>query len=207
MNSTKKIFVVRARPHGIDRENQFLSGTISIGWPTQESLGDKDRDDLEKILKNIYPDITPMTITQIYNFVKIPAGSIILTPSYKNRDIHMFETVSEYLYNPEWFDEQIGNPHTIKAKHLKTLTRDHFSEIVNRALLAAKKTVTNFSKYSNEIHMAIEDESHYIHDTKRPKSAQNSDAEIEARQTLQELLKSSDEEIRLKAALALLNKE
>ncbi len=206
MDSAKKIFVVRAKPHNINREDQFLGGTISIGWPTSESLNGKNRDDLEEFLKKAYPDITSMSITQIHNFTTMPIGSIVLTPSYKNRDIHVFETIADYSYSSEWSVEQIGNPHTINVKYLKTLERSHFSEIINRALLAAKKTVTNFSKYSDEILMSIGEDTPGIHDTKEFKSAQNFETEIEARQTLKELLKSPDDEIRLKAALALLNK-
>lgn len=201
MNSTKKIFVVRAKPSGINREDQFLAGTVSIGWTTPKSLEGKDRSELERIVKKAYPDITSMSITQIYNFVQMPVGSIILTPSYINRDIHVFETVSEYSYNSAWPD----NPHTIKVNHLKTLERNNFPEVVKRALLAAKRTVTNFTKYSNEIQMIIAGDT-VDTDIKGAKLAQKSDDEIEARQTLKELLKSSDEEIRLKAALALLNK-
>ena len=207
MNTTKKIFVVRAKPHGTDREDQFLAGTISIGWPTDESLRGKDWYAIEKILKPAYPKITTMSITQVHNFVHIPIGSIILTPSYKNRDIHIFETISDYSYISEWSNEKIGNPHTIKVNYLKTLSRNQFSEIINRALLAAKRTVTNFSKYSNEILMIIENDIANTKDTKGSKSTQENDAEIEARRTLKELLKSSNEEIRLKAALALLDKE
>ena len=147
------------------------------------------------------------SITQIHNFVHIPVGSIILTPSYKTRDIHIFETISNYSYIPEWSDEKIGNPHTIKANYLNTLSRNCFSEIINRALLAAKRTVTNFSKYSNEILLIIDDDATNFQDATDSKSFQTNGVEIEARQTLKELLKSSNEEIRLRAALALLNKE
>lgn len=207
MNTIKKVFVVRAKPHGIDREDQFISGTISIGWPTNESLKDKDWYAIEKIIKSVNPEITTLSITQIHNFVHIPIGTIILTPSYKNRDIHIFETISDYSYIPEWSDDKIGNPHTIKVNYLKTLSRNHFSEIVNRALLAAKRTVTNFSKYSNEILMIIENDTGKMRDETGLNCIQKNDTEIEARQTLKELLNSSNEEIRLRAALALLNKE
>lgn len=207
MENRKNVFVIRAKPHGTNREDQFLSGTISIGWPTKESLEKMDWKAIEKTMKPLYPDISTISITQIHNFVRMPVGSIILTPSYKNRDIHVFETISGYSYIPEWSTDEIGNPHTIKVNYLKTLIRDHFSETVNRALLAAKKTVTDFSKYSNEILLIISNEFENAICPKNEKASQEKDAELEARNTLKELLKSSNEEIRLKAALALLDKE
>lgn len=207
MTSTTKVFVVRAKPHGINREKQFLSGTISIGWPTQESLKNKNREELEKILKNVTPDITKMSITQVENFINIPVGSIILTPSYKNRDIHIFTTAEEYVYKPEWADNEIGNPHTIRVNYVKTLSRSHFSDIINRALLAAKKTITNFTKYSNEIQMIIDGNKPCAQANSKSIKLQEHGENIEARKTLKELLQSSDDGIRLKAALALLGKD
>ena len=207
MTTTTKVFVVRAKPHGFNRETQFLSGIISIGWPTQESLKDKDREELEKILKSEHPDITQLKITMVENFINIPIGSIVLTPSYKNRDIHIFATVEEYKYKPEWADDKIGNPHTIRVNHLKTVPRDHFSDITQKALLAAKKTITNFTQYSNEIQMIVTGQEIYSHENSKIITRQQHEDHVEARETLKELLKSSDDAIRLKAALALLDKE
>ena len=207
MSFPKKVFVVRAKPHGINREEQFLDGTVSIGWPTKESLKGKSRNDVEATLKPDYQDITTVAITQIHNFVNIPVESIIITPSYKNRDIHIFKTKSEYIYVPEWADDEIGNPHTIEVEFIKTVPRNVFSEIVNRSLLAAKRTVTNFTKYTNEIQMIIKSDDMPFNAAEAKIIGVENYAEIEARQTLKELLKSSNEEIRLKAALALLNKD
>ena len=109
MGTAKKIFVVRAKPHHHDREDQFLAGTISIGWPIEESLKGKDWHEIRKLLKPTYPEIKKMSVTQVHNFVNMPIGSIILTPSYKNRDIHIFETISDYSYKSEWADDDIGN--------------------------------------------------------------------------------------------------
>lgn len=196
-----KVFVVRSKPHNIHREEQFLTGIISIGWPTQMSLKEKGRRELEEVLRSKYPDISQLSVTQVFEFVRIPVGSIILSPSYETRDIHLFKTTSEYRYVSEWSTNEIGNPHVLDAEYIKTVPRSIFSDKVKTALLAAKKTVTEFSKYGNELLGVINDDASII-DT----AVVSTSPEMEAKETLRALLKSENDEIRLKAALALLGK-
>lgn len=207
-----KVFVVRAKPHGVDRESQFLSGIISIGWPTSESLANKNRVELAKILRDKFnDDMSEIAITMVQSFIDIPVGSIVLTPSYQSSNIHVFQTTSTYRYVAEWSDDDVGNPHVIEAKYLRTVSRQQFSIIVQKALKSAKRTVSNFSKYSNEI-LDVAFESFDTIDLEKNQSskglqeAYEGNDELEARQTLKELLKSDNDEVRLKAALALLNK-
>ncbi len=211
-----KTLVVRAKPHNINREDQFLDGIASIGWPTSESFGGKDWDEIKKILedheseKEDHEDkkiINSIAVTQIHSFVHLPEGSFILTPSCRNRDIHILKTISEYQYKEEWSTDDTGNPHTVKAALLKSVHRSVFSAQVQRALLAAKKTVTDFSKYSEEIATIVNDNND--DDKGISESAaitSSSEIDLEVQETLRKLLKSKNEEVRLKATLALWNK-
>ncbi|MCP4750681.1 MAG: hypothetical protein GY866_07305 [Proteobacteria bacterium] len=199
----KKVYVVRAKPHGFDREDMFLDGVASIGWPTDVSLEGKSCDEIKDILTE--PGYEPKTIhvTQVHGFVHLPEGSIILTPSYRNRDIHIFETVSSYEYVAAWADwKDPGNPHTIRVKLLKTVSRSEFTEKVQSALLAAKKAVTNFTQHHDVIEGVITGRKTTVGTAEDKVS--HDDGEREARQALRDLLKSDSDEIRLKAALALL---
>lgn len=204
MGGAAKVVIVRAKPDGINREDQFLAGIVSIGWPTNTSLESKDRKAIEAILENAFPDLSAISITQVCIFTKLSPGSIILTPSYKSRDIHIFRAISSYTFKSEWISE--GNPHTVKVEHIKTVKRSEFSEIVNRALTAARKTVTNFDKYSKEILETLGNGKKPDVE-KHPSLQCDTETIAAAHQALKELLKSDNEEIRLKAALALLGKD
>lgn len=144
-----KILLVRCKPDGTEREDQFLEGIISIGWPTKESLKDKSRSELENIIKKNNYDPSPLHITQIFNFITLPKGSVVLTPSIRNRDIHIFKTVTAYIHDPVRVED--GNPHTIRGEFIRTVSREMFSDQLQQSLKAARKTVSDLTKYSNEI--------------------------------------------------------
>jgi len=195
----KKVLCVRAKPHRVDREEQFLAGDISIGWPEMGDLDGADRPTIQSALEKHRPNgASSLKVTQIYKFVHLPVGSLVLTPSYETRGVHLFRTKSGYRYRDDWSEG--GNPHTIKVEYIKTVSRDAFPEQVQRALLAAKKAVTDFSKYEPAI-SAIADGQGPRGDG--PASTAASPDAVEARRTLRELLSSKDEHVRLKAAMAL----
>ena len=198
-----EIVVVRAKPNLVNREDQFLGGVASIGWPDTGDLAGADRSAIERTLKEHHPsNALSIRISQIHKFVNLPVDSIILTPSYETRDIHAFRTTSSYQYRREWVSE--GNPHTIAVQHIKTLPRRAFPDRVQRALLAAKKTVTDFSKYESLISSVLIDGPAPKEQTGQHASAP--DAEAEAVRTLRELLSSKDEKVRLQAAIALVGR-
>lgn len=197
------VVVVRAKPHLIDREDQFLAGDASIGWPDIGDLASADRTAIETALKKHYPSqALSIRVSQIHRFVNLPVGSIMLTPSYQTRDIHVFRTTSTYHYRPEW--EKEGNPHTIAVEHVRTVPRSAFPDQVQRALLAAKKTVTNFSKYEQLIYPIVS--GNWVPQDQSDHDSSTPDEVAEAVQTLRELLKSEDDQVRLHAAVALVNR-
>jgi hypothetical protein len=202
--SVPRVLVVRAKPHGFDREAEFMNGLISIGWPVGCSFEGKNRSQIGDFLDSIGLR-TELAISQIQNFVSLPSGSIILNPSIQSRKVHVFVESGPYFYRQELekepkTGEAFGNPHTIQAKYLRSLPRTSFPDIVQRALNAARKTVTRFDKYAESIHSVINQESDQ---SGQLASSGSSEIKKEVIDSLRELLKSPKEETRLKAALAL----
>jgi hypothetical protein len=198
------VFVVRCKPHDIIKEDEFLKGTLSVGWPSIGDLTGMTRDQIEPIFNSTWVGHGPLRLSQLYSFITIPKCSAVLTPSVYNRDVHLFITTSGYIYNKEQdiFDNNAdnkdkGNPHQIKAKFIKTLAREDFSTKLQAALNAAKRTVTNLSVYMPEIEAILNNEKEAVIDI-------DSKYRDEALETLSKLLKSEDENIRLQAAINLL---
>lgn len=209
MSENKKIkavsaYVVRCKPHDIIKEDEFLKGILSVGWPSIGDLTGMTKEQIEPIFNETWPGHGPIRLTQLYNFITIPVGSIVLTPSVYNRDVHLFLTTSGYFYNkdqdiksPHINTSDKGNPHQIIAKFIKTVPREDFTPKLQEALNAAKRTVTNFSSYIPEIEAIVNNEP--------LKSVESSNIyRNEAIETLAKLLKSEDENIRLQAAINLL---
>ena len=203
--SDSSVLLVRAKPHNHDRESEFKNGVVSIGWPVGSSFEGKTREQIGDLLdENGW--LKPIAISEIWNFVNLPPGSIILSPSLETREIHVLVESEPYFYRPELEDDPgtdeqpWGNPHTIKAKYLKSLPREKFPMEVQRALNAARKAVTRFDKYAEKIKAVIAGESNQAGNLSY---AAASDLKQEVVGTLRELLRSSEEATRLQAALAL----
>jgi len=193
------IYILRAKPHNRNRENEFLNGKISIGWPCSQNLDGKKRNELETILKEKYSAISTINISQVEQFINIPQDSIVITPSIKNKSlIHLFKTRSTYKYNPINDNNEIGNPHFIDVELIKTIERLELPENIRRSLSGARKTVSNISKHSKIMEAFLNNEN--------PISSElTNQRKEEVLNVLEELLKSDNEEIRLKASIELLN--
>ncbi len=155
MTDHAAVFVVRAKPHGVDREDQFLSGIASLGFPGIGQLQNLGKAEILNRLRTPFEGDS-LAATQIANFVALQPGAILLSPSYRTRAIHVFSVIGNYRYVAEWDNDETGNPHTLAVKLLATLERDVFSEAIQSALLSARKPVTNFKKYSDEISHLIQ---------------------------------------------------
>ena len=194
-------YILRAKPHGKNQENQFLEGRISLGWPCGESLGGKSRNDIYSVLTSRYTDITETSVSMVYLFVKMPVGSIVLTPSIQDRSlIHVFRTESSYKYDKSADSSEIGNPHFIEAKYLKTVPRDNLPKPVIRSLSGARKTLSRISQHYELMDDFIS--SDFI--AEKTTSTTDIENRSDALTVLYELLASENESIRLKAAIAIL---
>jgi hypothetical protein len=202
MTEKVRVCLIRPLPHGIDRENDFVNGIISLGYPLVDDLREKQKilskEEIMSRAKEPYGDRNISLVAhQIHNFATLPIGSIVVTPSLKSRDLHFLETVGEYYFEPDAKDDEIGNPHQIKVKLLKTVPRIIFSAAFQSMLNAAKKAVTEISGTNRDEALKVASE-----DILTVTAANPLAQKIE--RTLLDLLSSNNSEIRHNAALELL---
>jgi len=196
-------YILRAKPHGIDQEEEFLSGQISVGWPCGKSLENCDRGVIASTLAKSYNTLSEISISMVDLFVHMPEGSIVLSPSINNKSlIHIFKTTSGYQYDSSKDNAACGNPHFIEAEHLKTVSRNTLPSPVFKSLSGARKTLSRISQHYGILDNYI---SSGFNVTK--KIVNNTDGPIDATTVLYDLLSSEDEHIRLQAAIAVLNLE
>lgn len=194
-------YILRAKPHGKNQENQFLTGRISIGWPCGASLEGKNREELYPLLSKRYSDITATSVSMVNLFVNMPIGSIVLSPSIQDRShVHIFITESAYKYDSTSDSNEIGNPHFVEARFLKTVTRDSLPKAVVRSLSGARKTLSRISQH----YELLDDFISSNFDSETEILSENQDYRSEAISVLYELLSSENESVRLKAATAII---
>jgi hypothetical protein len=207
MKTNRQACIVRAKPHGKDREDQFLIGGIaSLGYPDLGNLRNSKSqilsfEEISQIMKVEYEDVNNISLatTQVFAFATLPIGSIILTPSIKTRDIHLLETTSEYYFDEKAKTEDIGNPHQIRVKHLRTVARSVFPSEFQSMLNAAKKAVTKLQGRNEETVFAL------AYGNSPPPSVLPEAVEAKIEKTLLGLLESDSREIRIQAAIKLLD--
>jgi len=190
-------YILRAKPHGKDKEPEFLEGRISIGWPCGEDLSGKDREVISSVLKNRYSDISAISVSMVKVFVDMKPGAIVLTPSLQKRSlVHLFRVTSAYQYDSSY--ESNGNPHFVEAQFLKTISRENLPKKVVHSLSGARKTLSKISQYFGVLDEFIES------DFKTEEESNSSEANMSpAIKVLYELLDSEDEEVRLRAAITI----
>lgn len=197
-------YILRSKPHGKNRENEFLAGRISVGWPCGESLEGKNREEISIILAKRYSNISKISVSMVGLFVKMPIGSIVLTPSLQDKSfIHLLRTTSTYKYNPSVDSNDKGNPHFIEAEYLKRVPRNSLPKDVVRSLSGAKKTLSKISQHFDLLDGFI---SSGFEDDAETLSAPTG-RRAEAADVLYDLLSSKNENIRLQAAIAIVGME
>lgn len=195
-------YILRCKPHGFNREQEFLDGRISIGWPCGVSLESMSRTDISTLLAGKYRDLSEISVSMINIFVGMPIGSIVLTPSIKDKSqIHIFKTISTYQYDGSADRSDPGNPHFISVEFLKTVTRANLPPAVIRSLSGARKTLSRISQHFELLDDYISSD----FEVESESTIHTSENKEEALNVLYELLSSEDENIRLNAAIAILN--
>lgn len=186
----KKYLLVRAKPDNKDREDQFLKGILSIGWPNTGEFKEFSRRYLENLLENF--EYNKTAITQIESFINLEPGDIVLTPS-KNKTVYIFEVLSKYNYVKDNIED--GNPHVVKAKLVKEI---NMPEKLSSVIKASRRAVTNLYNYAEIIEKLINPTFETLNDI------ENENISL-ALETLNKLLNDEKSEIRLQAALGLLS--
>lgn len=185
----KKYLIIRSKPHGKEKINEFKEGMISIGWPVGSSFKNNSREDIKK-------KVTGTSVTQIENFITLSVGDIVLTPA-ENKSLLIFEITSPYAYDQSKDNDEIGNPHYVQGKILSHL-QNYPSELEN-VIKASRRAVSNITKYSTIIEEILNPTS------KKEIIPEEVSKEVqEALKTLKELLSDENSEIRLKAATEIL---
>lgn len=192
-----KAYILRAKPHGKNKENEFLNGRLSVGWPCGEDFKGKSPEQLSPIITKHYPKITATSLSMVNLFVNMPVDAIVVVPSLQDRSlIHIFRTVTTYKYDGSADCDVKGNPHFVNAELLKTVVRSNLPKAVFNSLSGARKTLSSISQ-----HYEILDE--FIKtDFKVDPKLENNYAK--AMNILSDLLNSENENIRLNAAIAII---
>ncbi|EMN4468569.1 MULTISPECIES: hypothetical protein [Aeromonas] len=194
-------YILRCKPHGFNREQDFLEGRISIGWPGVGNLDNKSREEVSELLGQKYGDLSQISVSMVDLFVNMPVGSIVLTPSIKDKaQVHIFKTSSAYQYDKSADNDERGNPHFINVTHVKTVSRANLPPAVIRSLSGARKTLSRISQYFDLLDEYISSD----FDAESVVTYAVSEGKTEAFNVLYELLNSEDENVRLKAAIAIL---
>lgn len=181
---------LRAKPHGYDREIEFLEGGFaSIGWPDLEPLTGATPESIQKQDSGV----SLHDCTQILTFANAKEGCKILVPGIANKNVvHILEVTGGYVYRDESYDN--GNPHSLPVQKICTVDKTCLPEILQRAISASRRAVSNFSKYRELIDKVIEGD-----------SDDNENPYVEnAIEIIRRSLESEDEKIRLDAAIFVL---
>ncbi|MGB5444019.1 MAG: hypothetical protein WBM99_00820 [Psychromonas sp.] len=197
-------YILRPKADGKNRESEFIGGRISIGWSCGESLAGKNREEISIILAKKYSDLSEISVSMVGLFVKMPIGSIVLTPSLQDKSlIHLLRTTSTYKYDPSADNNEKGNPHFIDAEYLKTVPRSSLPKAVVRSLSGARKALSRISQHfdllDDFISSGFESESETLADPTGNRA--------EAVNVLYDLLSSDNENVRLQAAIAIVGME
>ena len=200
-------YIIRAKSHGYDYEDEFLNGRVSIGWPCQQDLTNSDREEIREALHQKYgsDQIKETAVSMVQEFMSVPTGSIILNPSISNRAlIHILKAAEPCQYDPSRDNDEYGNPHYVKSEFLRTVAREDLPDRVIKSLSGARKTVSNISQHSEVMNQFLATPHANNPDAKQVQR-RIPEYKQEAFLVLYNLLDSEKEEVRLQASIALLN--
>src|SRR5437588_9015244 len=86
MKMHPQAWIVRARPHHIDRSNEFTRGNlVALGWPNLGNLTGKQLQQIRLTLQKKYADYQPREMNTSANLLdafvnRVRAGHFVLTP-------------------------------------------------------------------------------------------------------------------------------
>jgi len=144
---------LRAKPHGIDREVEFINeGYVSIGWPNLPEI--KAGTTAEDLLAQD-SSLSKYDITSILTFRNAEIGCKIIVPGINNKNIvNIFEVVENgYEYRQDKLSN--FNPHNLKVKHLCEAKKSSLPDPLPNAIVASRRVISNFSKYRAKIDLYL----------------------------------------------------
>jgi predicted Mrr-cat superfamily restriction endonuclease len=197
------VFQMKTKPHDIEHIREFIDENfVCIGWPGIENLQQVNKDEIRDRLKKVY-NVTGHRLGnmlgQVNCFVNtMRKGDIVLITE---RDWANIGVLGDYDYNPEYDNGQDGMCHRRNVEWItRIMIKDLDSSI--RRLLSNRNII---SQYPDTIEASGLKK--YI-SSQSPVSKINSskleDLLLNALEVLEEELKSSNPDRRLKAATELL---
>ncbi|HOF27403.1 MAG TPA: hypothetical protein PK761_01550 [Clostridia bacterium] len=140
-----KAWVIRPKPHNINRMKEFLSEQIvAIGWPDIETFEGKSKKDIKAELSKYDLDysenqlnIATYTVNSFVNNIKI--NDIVIVPD--NKYIYFCKIVSDYYYNELKANPSDGYPHQRKVEWIKEPVKRKDVPVSLRASLRAIRTL------------------------------------------------------------------
>ncbi|MEG2092604.1 MAG: restriction endonuclease [Cetobacterium sp.] len=157
--NNKGAWLLRPRPHGILRINEFIENNIiAIGWPNIGSLKGKSKEDIKEILRNEPYNLTSTSLGNSLSTIDIlvnqmSIGNLVLIPN--ENDIYIGEVKSDYKYDPTKDNDTEGYPHQREIKILKKIERNTLPTDIKNSLRVIK-TTANLTKYFDKIKLISE---------------------------------------------------
>lgn len=196
----KKVWLVRPLPHFGDHLETFLEKNIvAVGYPLGRDLTDTDYEELRTLLQTRGWEEGINNVNILVHEMSI--GDIVLVPSTNKKDIYIGEITSDYMYVPS-LDEDIpevsGYPHQRRVSwyfEKKPYLRNDLPEAI-KGSLRYPRAVADVTKHYEIIEQILQG----------GPSQQILEIEKRAWQVIEELLESTEESIRLKAAEIILTR-
>lgn len=162
MKRIKGAWMLRGKPHGQDRVDQFLDdGFIAIGYPHLGDLSKKSADDIQHLLEEnkeynkAYntPRKMAMAVSPLNRFVNdIELGDYIIVPD--EEDIYLGIVTGDYDYIEELDNDIDGYPHQRKVDFKLHLKRYHLDEDLRNSLRATM-TLANLTEHIESVEKLI----------------------------------------------------
>lgn len=118
-----KAWVIRPKPHNINRIREFLSEQIvAIGWPDLGTFVGKNKEEIKAELANYHLDYSRnelnkalSTVNTFVNIIEI--DDIVIVPD--KDDIYFCRIISDYYYNQSKASPSDGYSHQRKIEWIK----------------------------------------------------------------------------------------
>lgn len=148
-----KIWLIRPKPHGINRIREFLNeGIIALGWPELNSLVGKTKDDIKAELiphpLNYSPDQLGAATATLNSFVnEIRINDIVVVPD--GDDIYFCKVISDYYYDQTKASQSEGYPHQKKVEWIKgPIKRTDIPDLLRNSL-RAPRTLADLTRHAD----------------------------------------------------------
>lgn len=180
--------------NGEQRIEEFIADNIvAIGWPAIGDLSElttysvqKKKDIIYPKIKQHYPELTPRALGlytgYFVRFLSVKPGDIFVVRPSGTTELYLLVVKSAYRYDVELAAKDMA--HTIefdpnlslKIKNIDMLTKDIVAvpdekmiEEFKKAIIMARLTITDLSKFDSLIEALLESDSQYIESVKNVK--------------------------------------